>query len=230
MEHEHRRLGGSLWAGSQHADRAFHLCFQPFAHDVRQRFQGIRVQHLLGRHLNTAAVAEPFRDGTRGVLTNGRQFAANARRCRPGNAGPGGKNHALGCVTRRNTHTLFGGTSASSGLIGRALIDARACRRCLVPTGFLRHQVFHQRDHIGHGGVAKRLNLQFGDLEVIFDAVFNAHTHEGIQPEVNQWKLTGEVFNVVAHRLRHDGPHALLHGFPRLGIPVNGVNGDIIKA
>ena len=59
------------------------------------------------------------------------------------------------------------------------------------------------------------MDLEWWDLEVVFDAVFDAHAHEGVEAEVNQWEFAWEVIHVVAHCFGDDGAHALFDGFGR---------------
>ena len=140
---------------------------------------------------------------------------------------PGAEHHALGGVARSNAHpSCPGGLGLGhlgSDVAGRRVVGARLRGAAVAGDGLL-----DDADHVGHGGVAKRLHLQRRDLEVVFDAVFNAHAHERIQPEVDQRQLVGQVIGVVAHRLGDDRAQALRHRFTRARVPAHGV--DLLDA
>ena len=62
----------------------------------------------------------------------------------------------------------------------------------------------------------------------MLNTVLNPHTHQGIQPQVNQRQLAGQILNVIAHGLRHNQPHALLHRLPTGRIPLQRLRRHII--
>ena len=60
----------------------------------------------------------------------------------------------------------------------------------------------------------------------MLDPVLDPHAHEGVQPEVDQRQLTGQVIDVVAHRLRDDAAQPLGRALAGVRVPPRCVGVD----
>ena len=143
------------------------------------------------------------------------QCRGHSRRGLAGKGSPRAKDHALGGIARGNTHAL-----ARLIFFWRRSVLGSNLAGIYVTAGY---GLFHHGNDVRQGGVAQRLHLQRRNLEVIFHAILNAHTHQGIQAQVNERQLSRQVGYVIAHGLRNDEREAVLHGFLR-GIPAHGID------
>ncbi|CNX88428.1 Uncharacterised protein [Mycobacterium tuberculosis] len=200
------------------------------AHLVGQRLDVRRRQHVLGGDRAFGALGKPLRNLGRGLVVQPGQLVEDAARGLAGDDRPGGEGDPLGSVPRRHVDVERGPCRVwllavlrrrernpgfrvdRLGLAHLAMQQfGLGPRDLLSGLGFLvlvqllhlvavLDRVFDQLLHVVEVGVAHRGQLDRWQVEVVLDAVFDAHRHQRVQAKLDQRHLPRQVLGLIAHR------------------------------